>query len=177
VGRRRNSIVTNAGLIQHKARTPLVYKYTPGPTTTLATAGAIRFPAAKRQRRSISDFPNFSLTPKPNHLHIPRRPAPLRGALRNVTNVGRDAVDAGGALDGRCWLRTAKSCGPDAPTLASSWRKKFRQTDAGYRLRRPPERPRRMLRQKACHGSTKRSPLGCDVVRFDVLCALNKLLN
>jgi hypothetical protein len=33
-------------------------------------------------------FSEFLLTPRPNHLHIPRRPAPLRGALRNVTNVG-----------------------------------------------------------------------------------------
>ena len=30
-------------------------------------------------------------------------------------------MDADGALDGRCRLRTAKSCGPDAPTLASSF--------------------------------------------------------
>src|ERR1700688_904334 len=107
----------------------------PGPTTTLTTGGAIRFPAAKRQRRLISDFPNFSLTPRPNHLHIPRRPAPLRGALRNVTDVGRDAVDAGGALDGRCWLRTAKSCGPDVPTLASSLRKATSASEGGKKAR------------------------------------------
>jgi hypothetical protein len=38
----------------------------------------------------------------------------------------RDAVDANAPsriLRGRtAQLRTAKSCGPDAPTLASSWR-------------------------------------------------------
>src|SRR5664279_1740004 len=34
----------------------------------------------------------------------------------------RDAVDAGGALTKALILRTAKSCGPDAPTLASSSR-------------------------------------------------------
>jgi hypothetical protein len=28
----------------------------------------------------------------------------------------------GGALDGRCLQRTAKTCGPDTPTLVSSWR-------------------------------------------------------
>jgi hypothetical protein len=57
-----------------------------------------------------------------------------------VTDAGRDAVDAAafGArwdrragrktgerqqhADERCWLRTAKSCGPDVPTLASSTR-------------------------------------------------------
>jgi hypothetical protein len=37
-----------------------------------------------------------------------------------VTNVGRDAVDAMAHDDERRLLRTAKSCGPDAPTLASS---------------------------------------------------------
>ncbi len=30
-------------------------------------------------------------------------------------------MDAGGAKDEGATLRTAKSCGPDAPTLASSW--------------------------------------------------------
>jgi hypothetical protein len=39
--------------------------------------------------------------------------------------VGRDAVDAGGAKDDGADLRTAKSCGPDASTPASSWRKSF----------------------------------------------------
>jgi hypothetical protein len=32
----------------------------------------------------------------------------------------RDAMDASGATDEGACLRTAKSCGPDAPTLASS---------------------------------------------------------
>jgi hypothetical protein len=44
-----------------------------------------------------------------------------------VTDAGWDAVDAGGAKDEGACLRTAKSCGPDAPTLASSWRKQFRR--------------------------------------------------
>ena len=39
-----------------------------------------------------------------------------------VANAGRDAVDASGAKDEGADLRTAKSCGPDAPTLASSSR-------------------------------------------------------
>jgi hypothetical protein len=34
-------------------------------------------------------------------------------------------VDAGSALTNALGLRTAKSCGPDAPTLASSWWKRF----------------------------------------------------
>jgi hypothetical protein len=44
----------------------------------------------------------------------------LRGALAIVTDAGRDAVDAGGAKDEGADLRTAKSCGSDASTPASS---------------------------------------------------------
>ena len=43
-----------------------------------------------------------------------------RGALAIVTDAGRDAVDAGGAKDEGADLRTAKSCGSDASTPASS---------------------------------------------------------
>ena len=41
------------------------------------------------------------LDPHPKSPLYRFRPAPLRGALRNVTDAERDAVDAGGALDGR----------------------------------------------------------------------------
>jgi hypothetical protein len=47
---------------------------------------------------------------------------PPEGRLAIVTDAGRDAVDAGGASDEGADLRTAKSCGPDASTLASSLR-------------------------------------------------------
>jgi hypothetical protein len=50
-----------------------------------------------------------------------------KGALRNVINAGRDAVDAGGASDEGVCLRTAKSCGPDASTPASSLRRQLRR--------------------------------------------------
>jgi hypothetical protein len=43
---------------------------------------------------------------------------PTEGRFAVVTDAGRDAVDAGGAADESAGLRTAKSCGPDAPTLA-----------------------------------------------------------
>src|SRR5256714_15602619 len=46
---------------------------------------------------------------------------PTEGRLAIVTNAGRDAVDADGAADEQHVRRTAKSCGSDAPTLASSW--------------------------------------------------------
>jgi hypothetical protein len=44
-----------------------------------------------------------------------------RGALANVINAARDAVDADALNDEQRETRTAKSCGPDAPTLASSF--------------------------------------------------------
>jgi hypothetical protein len=57
-----------------------------------------------------------------NHLHIPRHPGPHdRGVSRSSRTLGWDAMDASGAADESATLRTAKSCGPDAPTLASSW--------------------------------------------------------
>jgi hypothetical protein len=61
----------------------------------------------------------FALTP--NQHYIPRRPVPQRGARAIVTDAGRDAVDTDGAEDDRRWRWTAKSCGPDAPTLESSF--------------------------------------------------------
>jgi hypothetical protein len=49
------------------------------------------------------------------------RPVPKEGRFAIVTNAGRDAVDASGATDESAELRTAKSCGPGAPTLALSF--------------------------------------------------------
>jgi hypothetical protein len=43
---------------------------------------------------------------------------PTEGRIAIVTDAGRDAVDASGASDEGACLRTAKSCGPDASTLA-----------------------------------------------------------
>jgi hypothetical protein len=48
------------------------------------------------------------------------RPAPQRGARAIVTDAGRDAMDADGTADESAKTRTAKSCGPDASTPASS---------------------------------------------------------
>ncbi|MGO8911517.1 MAG: hypothetical protein ACLQDM_19660, partial [Bradyrhizobium sp.] len=42
--------------------------------------------------------------------------------VRVVTNVGRDAMDAAVSTRRTTLRRTAKSCGPGAPTLALSWR-------------------------------------------------------
>ena len=62
----------------------------------------------------------FLFSPKPNHFYIAPRPVPQEGRHAIVTDAGRDAVDADGADNERRLRRTAKSCGPGAPTLASS---------------------------------------------------------
>src|SRR5947208_13926501 len=62
---------------------------------------------------------HFRSSPKQiTSLVAPSRPN--EGRLAIVTNAGRDAVDADGAFDEQHVRRTAKSCGSDAPTLASS---------------------------------------------------------
>ena len=55
----------------------------------------------------ISDFPVqplsakiFRFSPDPTQIYIPRRPVPLRGAARDVTDAGRDAMDADARLTG-----------------------------------------------------------------------------
>jgi hypothetical protein len=68
----------------------------------------------------------FSFPSDPNHPHISHRSDPMEGRIAIVTDAGRDAVDAGCALDEGAGLRTAKSCGPDASTLASSWWRRLR---------------------------------------------------
>jgi hypothetical protein len=64
----------------------------------------------------------FRWSCRANHLYKLAPSCPTRGALRNVINAGWDAVDAGSAQDGSGGLRTAKSCGSDASTPASSQR-------------------------------------------------------
>jgi hypothetical protein len=60
--------------------------------------------------------------------HSPRRPVPHEGRIAIVTDVGRDAVDAGGAKRRGRFSRTEKSCGSDAPKLASSLREEAQAT-------------------------------------------------
>jgi hypothetical protein len=62
----------------------------------------------------------FCFAADPNQQYIAHRPVPQRGARAIVTDAGRDAVDTDGAEDDRRLRWTAKSCGPDAPTLESS---------------------------------------------------------
>jgi hypothetical protein len=50
-----------------------------------------------------------------------RHPVPIRGAYRDRHERGAGCGGRGGASDEGAGLRTAKSCGPDAPMLASSF--------------------------------------------------------
>jgi len=79
------------------------------------------------ERVSSPIFKNISLPPSGKSLLQPTPFRPTEGRHAIVTAAGRDAVDADSAADERRVRRTAKSCGPDAPTLASSWRKQFRR--------------------------------------------------
>jgi hypothetical protein len=74
----------------------------------------------------LKNFSKISLrcTPKSNLYPLPS--CPTEGRLAIVTDAGRDAVDADSAFDEWRVMRTAKSCGPDTPTLVSSSRKQFR---------------------------------------------------
>jgi hypothetical protein len=60
----------------------------------------------------------FSLNP--NHFYIRRCPAHTEGRFAIVTNVGAGCGGRVGAFDEQRLMRTAKSYGPDASTLASS---------------------------------------------------------
>ena len=73
----------------------------------------------------ISKRKIFSFSSDPNQRLICVRPVPKEGRWPSSLTLGWDAVDATMshalyARDERHSLRTAKSCGPDAPTLASS---------------------------------------------------------
>jgi hypothetical protein len=93
----------------------------------------------------------FLFAPDPNHLYIHRHPVPTRGALRGRhERWERDAMDAAASgariARGRMMLRrTAKSCGPDAPTLVSSWRD-FPLNDGGKKARSPGRARRKPLK-------------------------------
>src|ERR1700732_3119117 len=73
-----------------------------------------------------------------NQVYISPHPASMkRGGSRSSRNARRDAVDAGSASDDGAYPRTAKSRGPDAPTLASSLRKATSAGDGGKKARSP----------------------------------------
>jgi hypothetical protein len=85
----------------------------------------------------------------------PAVPSHSEGRFAIVTNAGRDAVDANHATDESVCLRTAKSCGPDAPTLASS-----RRSDPPVRVARKPGHPgERVISRKPLRGECRVIPV------------------
>jgi hypothetical protein len=105
----------------------------------ICPSGSLLTPVSSPLCKNISVFAD----PK-SHLEL-FASHPTEGRIMIVTNAGRDAVDAAAFCargdrragshesvsitehaDERRLLRTAKSCGPDAPTLASSLRKACR---------------------------------------------------
>src|ERR1019366_5738863 len=79
----------------------------------------------------------FRFCRRANHWSKSARLTADEGRVAIVTNV---AVGCGGRGSGerRAWLqRTAKSCGADAPTLASSVRKQVFAGDGGKQARSP----------------------------------------
>src|SRR6202041_2397672 len=70
-------------------------------------------------------------------------------------------MDAGGATDESAGLRTAKSCGPDAPTLASSSREaSFLEGDGGKNARSPRRARRKPLKPLRREGRVFRRTCG-----------------
>jgi hypothetical protein len=68
-----------------------------------------------------------ALISPPNQRHFTPHPVPQEGRTRRHERWVRDAVDADATRDERRLRRTAKSCGPDTPTLVSSLRVKIRR--------------------------------------------------
>jgi hypothetical protein len=91
----------------------------------------------------ITEFPvqshlqKYSASPQTQIKFISPLSRPTEGRLAIVTDAGRDAVDADGAFDEWRLMWTAKACGPDAPTLASSSRKATFADDGGKQARSP----------------------------------------
>jgi hypothetical protein len=103
----------------------------PGSHPTGKSPGQFVDPSVQPLLKKYSDFPKPQISPYVLRL------VPREGRFAIVTDAGRDAVAAGGAEDESAFLRTAKSCGPDASTLASSsWEASF----SGATVTKKPDR-------------------------------------
>jgi hypothetical protein len=98
------------------------------------------------QSKSSPFAKNIPLSPSGKSSLQARPSRPTEGRLAIVTDAGRDAVDALVLNDEQRVRRTAKSCGPDAPTLASSSRKATFAGDGGKKARSPGRARRKPLK-------------------------------
>jgi len=95
---------------------------------SLRTAGFFVAKSSARKTNFVSRFnliwfigsprTNISLSENRKLCIVPAIPPHRRGAYASSRTWRRDAVDALATQDERRWLRTAKACGPGAPTLA-----------------------------------------------------------
>ena len=115
----------------HRSWLNLLANSSPIDQTGNRSVAAARVSPPGKQRGKRSCRPAFlqkifRFRRRANHLY---KFAPSRSSEGRCERHGRGAGcgGRGGALDGRCGMRTAKSCGPDAPTLASSSRRYSRE--------------------------------------------------
>jgi hypothetical protein len=94
----------------------------PRVSRSLSSGGASRRPVGSARATRFFLIFRISLDRIKTSEYTNYRPVPQRGGSRSSQDAGRDAVDADGAIDEQRSRRTAKSCGPDTPTLVSSWR-------------------------------------------------------
>ena len=119
-----------------------------------ATQGCIpprsRAPSARFVERDQVDATCPALIEKiirfsfhPNQIYRRLVPTPWRGVSRSSRTLGSECGGRVGVEDEQRSMRTAKSCGPDASTLASSWRDASHHADDGDKKARSPGRVRR----------------------------------
>jgi hypothetical protein len=141
----RASVTNCQSALRCRHASPQNFRFYSGETPKICPTGkSLRFSVSFLSSPSAK---NISLSPsgKSNLQLAPSRPA--RGALRGRHERWvRDAVDVDGAVDERRLMRTAKSCGPDAPTLASSSRKATFAGDGGKKARSPGRARRKPLK-------------------------------
>jgi hypothetical protein len=132
--RHRTEYAPSAEPIKLKSSWPIIgLRMNPNVSLDLALRGWLhRYPLARNGEFVEPDQADlgcpvpfakiFLFSRNPNHFYIFAIPSHSEGRFAIVTDVGRDAVDADALEDEQRVTRTAKTCGPDAPTLASSSR-------------------------------------------------------
>jgi hypothetical protein len=129
----------------------------------VATASRVRakLPNHYRVIWSVQPFAEKSFAClQPQITSVWGHPVPARGAYRDRHGRGARGCDGRRRFARRAeWLRTAKSCGPDAPTLASSCCDENHSGDGGKKARSPGRA--RSKPSNHCAGKAGLPPLTC----------------